>query len=189
MGIALIRAHVDFRLRIDPEEIQWVYSLNTRTDNTYGGKVIQILSVSINEMSLPIMGGSGGRDYLKSVATFFRDGMLWQRDTGNTAIFTYSPRGYNLNVYFSNLKIEDKLENVSFPFTLVFKVQEDLAGAVKQQIIMQEIANLQAGIGYTSDQFNDPSFSTSGNTTSSSSTVNSSGADPSTSFGNNSSGR
>ena len=67
----------------------------------------------------------------------------------------------------------------TFPFTLVFKIQEDLAGVVQQKIIMQEIANLQAGIGYTTNQFNDPSFSAPGNAASTNSTVNSSGADPS----------
>lgn len=180
MGIALISAHTDFRLRIDPEEIEWKYSLNTHVDNTYGGKVIQILSVSIDQMSLPVLSGAGGRDYLRSVANFFREGMLWQRDTGNTAIFTYAPRGYRLKVYFSNLQITDNLQNVSYPFLMVFKVQEDLAGAVKQSIIIQEINNLAAGIGYTSDQFNDPSLSASGNSgVANNSTVNSSGADPS----------
>lgn len=179
MGIALIQAQTDFRLRIDPEEIQWTYSLNTHIDNTYGGKVIQILSVSISEMTLPCLGGLGGRDYLKSVEDFFRNGMIWQRDTGNVAIFTYTPRNYRLKVFFSNLKVVDNLRNVAFPFTLTFNVQEDLAGVVKQNIMMQEIANLQAGIGYTSNQFNDPSFSSPSSTTSAQSTVNSSGADPS----------
>lgn len=156
MGIALLSAQTDFRFRIDPEEIQWNYKLNTHTDNTYGGKVIQILSISIDEMTIPVVSGKGGRDYLRSVASFFKDMMIWQRDSKQTATFTYSPRGYILKVYASNLKISDSLQNVVYPFSLVFQVQEDLAGVVKQQIMMKEIADLQNGIGYTANQFNDP---------------------------------
>lgn len=154
MGIALIQAQTAFRFRIDPEAIQWTYQLNTRTDNTYGGKVIQILSVQIQTMSIPIVSGSGGRAYMQSVFDFFRDMMIWQRDTGKAGVFTYTPRNYNLNIFAANLKIEDNLQNVIFPVTMNFNVQSDLAGVVQDQIISAEISRLQQGIGYTENSFN-----------------------------------
>lgn len=154
MGIALISAQTDFRFRIDPESIEWTYVLNTHTDNTYGGKVIQILSVQIQTMSIPIVSGLGGRTYMMSVFNFFRDMMIWQRDTGKTGTFTYTPRNYNLKVYASNLKLEDSLQNVIYPVTMTFNVQSDIAGAVADQIISAEIAHLQQGIGYTENSFN-----------------------------------
>lgn len=154
MGIALIQAQTDFRFRIDPESIEWTYKLNTHTDNTYGGKVIQILSVQINTMTIPIVSGAGGRAYMMSVFNFFRDMMIWQRDTGKSGTFTYTPRGYNLKIFASNLKLEDNLQNVIFPVSMAFDVQADLAGIVKDQIISAEIAHLQQGIGYTENSFN-----------------------------------
>jgi hypothetical protein len=154
MGIALIQAQTDFRFRIDPESIEWSYKLNTHTDNTYGGKVIQILSVQIETMSIPIVSGSGGRAYMMSVFNFFRDMMIWQRNTGNAGTFSYTPRGYNLKIFASNLKLEDNLQNVIYPVTMTFDVQSDLAGVVKDQIISAEIAHLQQGIGYTENSFN-----------------------------------
>lgn len=124
------------------------------TDNTYGGKVIQILSVQIQTMSIPIVSGAGGRAYMMSVFNFFRDMMIWQRDTGKPGTFTYTPRNYNLQIYASNLKLEDNLQNVIYPVTMTFNVQSDLAGVVKDQIISAEIAHLQQGIGYTENSFN-----------------------------------
>jgi hypothetical protein len=105
-------------------------------------------------MTIPIVSGAGGRAYMMSVFNFFRDMMIWQRNTGNVGTFTYTPRNYNLKVYASNLKIEDNLQNVTFPVSMVFSVQSDLAGAVKDSIISAEIARLQQGIGYTENSFN-----------------------------------
>jgi hypothetical protein len=177
MGIALLSAQSDFRFRIDPEAIQWTYKLNTHTDNTYGGKVIQILSVQIQTMTIPVVSGRGGRAYMMSVFNFFRDMMIWQRDTGKAGTFSYTPRNYNLKVFASNLKIEDNLQNVVFPISLIFDVQSDLAGVVRDNIISAEIARLQQGIGYTENSFNytaPPAAPGSTPPASSNSTVNSS---------------
>jgi hypothetical protein len=156
MGVALLSAQTNFLFRIDPELITWNYSLNTHVDNTYGGKVIQLLSVSIQQMTISCMSGAGGRPYLASAASFFKDMMIWQRNTGQTATFTYPPRGYHLKVYALSFNLADELENVVFPFTMGFQVQEDMAGVVSSQLISAELQALQAGIGYTDNQFNDP---------------------------------
>jgi hypothetical protein len=156
VGVALLSAQTNFLFRIDPELITWNYSLNTHVDNTYGGKVIQLLSVSIQQMTISCMSGAGGRTYLASAAAFFKDMMIWQRDTGKTATFTYNPRGYSLKVYAQSFNLADQLTNVVYPFTMSFQVQEDLAGVVASQLMNAEFQSLQQGIGYKDNQFNDP---------------------------------
>lgn len=156
MGIATLSAQRDFQFRIAPESIDWTYTLNTSVTNTYGGRVVQILSVNINTLSVQCVSGRGGIAYLRSVADFFREMLLWQRDTQNTALFTYAPKDYRLKVYGSSMSVSDRLENVTYPFAMTFEVQQDLVGVVKTGIIKAELAKLNDGIGYTKNQYNDP---------------------------------
>lgn len=46
-------------LRHDPNEVSWTYTLNTQSFDTYGGQVIQVLSVNINSL---IIQGQLGRE-------------------------------------------------------------------------------------------------------------------------------
>jgi hypothetical protein len=160
VGIAIIQAHKDFRLRVAPEAIEWHYTLNTKVTNTYGGKVVQVLSVTIENMSVPCLSGNGGREYLKSIATFFKEMILWQRDTQTPAVFSYAPRSISLKVYGSDFTLQDYTGNVTFPFSLGFRVQEDLLGTVKSRLIVSELLALNEGIGYIKSKFNDPESTT-----------------------------
>ena len=161
MGVATITAHRVFALRVDPEAITFNYNLITHTESTYGGKVIQILSTNVQGLSLPVMAGAGGREYLAQVVTFFKEMMFWQRDTKQLAYFDYPPRKYHLSVWADSLQIQDALTNVTFPFTMSFKVnnKQDL-GVVKSSIVDAEMKKIADGIGYTKNEYNDPSKST-----------------------------
>lgn len=162
MGVATITAHRVFTFRVDPEAITFNYNLITHTESTYGGKVIQILATNVQGLSLPVMAGTGGRDYLTSVVTFFKEMMFWQRDTKNLAYFDYPPRKYHMSIYADSLQIQDALSNVAFPFTMTFKVNKnDVSGPVKSSIVDAEMKKLADGVGYTKNEFNDPSKSQS----------------------------
>jgi hypothetical protein len=162
MGIATIQAQSTLQLRIDPEAIEFEYALNTFTQDTYGGKVIQILSVSVTDMSVPCVAGAGGREYLSTIVKFFKETMIWQRDSQNVAKFIYAPLNYNFDVFASTLTIQDQLANVLFPYTMGFKIRQDVGGykAVQNQLIDAEMKKLVDGIGYTKNKYNDPSQNT-----------------------------
>jgi hypothetical protein len=67
------------RFRSNPKEFNWSYTLNKRVDQTYGGRVIQLLGTSIDDFtfkadcgSLKTVGGiPGGWPYANQVARFF----------------------------------------------------------------------------------------------------------------------
>jgi len=156
MGVATIQAQSTLQLRVDPESMTFGYVLNSKTEPTYGGKVIQILSTTITDLTVPCVAGSGRRQYVVQVATFFKEMMTWQRDSQNVGRFSYPPRNYNLQVYAASLQFSEATENVIFPFTMKFKVSEDAGGIVSGAIAQAEIDRLKEGIGYVRNQFNDP---------------------------------
>jgi hypothetical protein len=156
MGVATIQAQSTLQLRVDPESIIFGYVLNTKTDSTYGGKVIQILSTTITDLEVKAVAGAGRRDYLIQVATFFKDMMTWQRDSQQPGTFSYPPRNYTLHVYAAALQFSEATENVAFPYTMKFKVLDD-AGQVSGEVVQAEIDRLKDGVGYTKNEYNDPS--------------------------------
>lgn len=156
MGVATISAQTSLQLRVDPEAISFGYNLNVTNEDTYGGRVVQVLSTEVTDLTLPCVSGAGGRRYLSQVATFFKDMMIWQRDSQAPAVFSYPPRNYTLHVYASELSIDDALENVNFPFTMKFKVSEDAGGFASGAIMAGEINKLIDGVGYTHNQYNTP---------------------------------
>jgi len=155
MGVAIIIGGPnDFHFRIDPNLITWQYKLNTHVDETYGGRVIQLLSVSITNLSIQADAGRGGRAYLKEVITFTRDLLLWQKNNPDKVVrFVYPPRGYSFSVHLTQLSIADSLENVVFPYTFAFNVNEDVSGIVTDKVMSAELTKLQEGIGFTLSQY------------------------------------
>src|ERR1700756_4895448 len=48
------------QFRTNPNSIEWTYTLNTKVENTYGGRVIQILSTKIDDLTVTVECGWGG---------------------------------------------------------------------------------------------------------------------------------
>src|SRR3954464_6558415 len=156
MGVATIQAQTTLQLRVDPEAISYNYVLNTKVEETYGGRVIQILSTTVTDLTVPCMAGKGGRQYLGQVAGFIKDMMIWQRDSQNLGTFSYSPKNINLRVYAAALQIDDSTGNIAFPFVMQFKVMEDISGQAAGNAVDAEINKLKDGVGYRRNQYNDP---------------------------------
>lgn len=148
MGIASI-THGDqvFRFRTDPNSIRWTYTVNTKVDETYGGRVIQILSVKVENLTVTADCGMGGWPYMMEVATAFRDLLVNQRG-GAPAVFSYAPRGYKLGCYATAMPFKDSWDAVAREFTMTFKVQEDISGVVTSSSMSAELARLKEGIGF-----------------------------------------
>ena len=151
MGVGVITGGPsDFHFRIDPNLITWQYRLNTHVDETYGGKVIQLLSISIVNLTIQADSGSGGRPYLHDVVIpFARDLLLWQKNNPDKVVsFVYPPRGFNFAVHMTQVNFSDSLDNVTFPYSFNFNVNEDVSGIATDKVMSVELAKLQEGIGF-----------------------------------------
>jgi hypothetical protein len=143
------------RLRTNPNEFNWTYTLNKRIDATYGGRVIQLLGTKIDDFSIKADAGGGRWDYLNQVAKFMRDIMIDQRN-GVPAVFQYTTRGWKLNVYVVSVPFADAVEEVLREFEIQFKVQEDVSGVMSKNSLSSELRRLQDGIGFQRSKYNDP---------------------------------
>ena len=144
-----------FRFRANPKQFNWSYTLNKRIDQTYGGRVIQLLGTRIDDFSFTADCGTGRWAYMNRVATFMRDVMIAQRG-GRPATFEYTTRGWRFNAYIVSVPFADAVEEVLREFEVTMKVQEDLSGLISRNTLTAELRRLQDGIGFRRSKYNDP---------------------------------
>lgn len=144
----------NFRFRVVPNSIEWEYRLNTRSEDTYGGRVVQLLSTNVDTLKIQVDSGRGGMKYLWDSVNFFKDLALWQRDNNKTVRFQYPARKFDFLVYFQSMDWSDALNNVLLPYTVQFQVEEELGQIVQKRVITNELTRLAEGIGYVKNEFN-----------------------------------
>jgi hypothetical protein len=155
-GVCSLRWGADvLRFRTNPNEFNWQYALTKRIENTYGGRVVQLLGTKIDEFTLKADAGGGRWEYMNRIATFCRDVMIHQRN-GVPATLDYTTRGWRLNVYVVSVPFADAVEEVLREFEIVFKVQQDVSGTMSRQTLSAELARLRDGIGFQRSKYNDP---------------------------------
>ena len=153
-GIAsLTHGNKSLTFRTNPNSIMWSYSLNTAVENTWGGRVVQILSTSMEDLKVVIECGMGGWDYAMKVARFMRDMMVDQRN-GEPGTFQYTTRGWNLSVFALNIPFQDRITETTREIELNFKIQEDVSGTLTRQTISTELSKLRNGIGFSHNALN-----------------------------------
>ena len=146
-----------FRFRSNPKQFNWGYTLNKRVDQTYGGRVVQLLGTKIEDFSFTADCGTERWAYMNRVALFMRDVMIEQR-RGIPATFEYTTRGWKFNAYVVSIPFADAVEEVLREFEVTLKVQEDVSGVMSRNTIMAELRRLQDGLAFTRSKYNDPRF-------------------------------
>jgi hypothetical protein len=148
-----------FRFRSNPKDFNWSYTLNKRVDQTYGGRVIQLLGTSIDDFSFTADCGSVGKDggwpYMNRAAKFLSRVMIEQRK-GVPATFEYTTRGWNFRAFIVSIPFADAVEEVLREFTVSMKVQEDVSGVMSQNTLQAELNRLKDGMGFQRSKYNDP---------------------------------
>lgn len=153
-GIAsLSHGSKSLTFRTNPNSVMWSYKLNTAVENTYGGRVVQILSTSMEDLKIIIECGLGGWNYAMKVVQFMRDMFVDQR-AGEPGYFQYTTRGWHMKVYAVSIPFQDRITETTREIELHFKIQEDVSGAITKQTISTELLRLQEGIGFSHNQFN-----------------------------------
>lgn len=153
-GIAtLSHGNRSITFRTNPNSVMWSYKLNTAVENTYGGRVVQILSTTMEDLKVVIECGLGGWNYAVKVAQFMRDMMIDQRG-GEPGRFVYTTRGWDLDVYAVSIPFQDRITETTREITLTFRIQDDVSGKLTKQTISAELLKLRDGIGFQHNQFN-----------------------------------
>lgn len=145
------------RFRSNPKEFNWTYTLNKRVDQTYGGRVIQLLGTRIDDFTFTADCGSGRWGYMNKVAKYMRDVMIAQRG-GVPATFEYTTRGWKFNAYIVSVPFADAVEEVLREFEVTLKVQEDVSGLMSRNTLSAELARLKDGVAFRRSRYNDPLY-------------------------------
>lgn len=146
-----------FRFRSNPKEFNWSYTLNKRVDQTYGGRVIQLLGTRIDDFTFKADCGSGRWPEMNRAAKFMRDVMIKQRG-GTPATFEYTTRGWRFDAYINSVPFADAVEEVLREFEVGLKVQEDITGVMSRNTLQAELRRLQDGVGFRRSKYNDPLY-------------------------------
>lgn len=141
------------QFRTNPNEITWDYELITHIEQTYGGRVVQILGTKMDNLTVKVDCGQGGWPYAMYIVQFMRDLMVTQRN-GVPATFRYTTRGWQLAVFALNIPFHDEVNATIREMTLNFKIQQDISGLQTASNIAQALATLVEGIGFTPNQYN-----------------------------------
>ena len=143
-----------FHFRTNPTSVWWTYDLITHVEETYGGRVVQILGTKLGDLSVKVECGSaygeiggqqGGWPYLMNMVNYLIDMLEGQR-SGETATFEYTTRKWKLGVYALTVPFQDQVTATTRELELVFKIQEDISGVVSQLSLSGELAALQDGV-------------------------------------------
>jgi hypothetical protein len=137
------------RFRTNPNSVWWSYLLKTNVEQTYGGRVVQILGVGIDDLVVKVECGRGGWPEAKRIVDFLRQVMIDQRKgKNNIGDFKYTTRNWHMKVYALSVPFQDQVNATTRELELHFKVQEDVSQVQSQAALSAELTRLRDGVGF-----------------------------------------
>lgn len=132
---------------VNPYSASWNYSENTVSQDTIGGRVVQLLSVNINNLTVQTVAGS--RNELQRMATGLQEIMKWHIRTSRPAKFRVPSREWDFDVFVTNVpQLGWDITTTTYPYNINMAIQEDVGGNKTKQILGSQLERLAAGIGY-----------------------------------------
>lgn len=138
-------AHHTFRF--NPDSASWAYQENTNSQDTIGGRVVQLLSVQVQGVT--IQGRAGSRGELQRLAENTRQIMEYHVKTLRPVSFKVPSRRWNFRVYVQAMpQMGWDVSATSYPYSLQLQVEEDLTGIQSKKLETAALNRLVEGIGY-----------------------------------------
>lgn len=129
------------------DQIGWSYRLRTTTQDTLGGRVIQLLGIESDRLRLKAQ--SGSRQNLLRVAERVQGIMAHHIQTHAPVELWIPQKNWRFSVYVNSMpSIGDQVTATSYPYTLTCQVDDDF-GLADNYLLTTHFDKLQAGIGYT----------------------------------------
>lgn len=143
LGVSNLNAIFSF----NPDEVKWSYKNNTVSRDTIGGRVVQILSASAENMS--VIGRAGSRGRLQEFARDLKKIMQYQIKTGETVNFKVPSRNWDFRVYIQNVSsLGWDVTTTSYPYEITLVIEEDLNNITHFILKKEAFENIMRGIGY-----------------------------------------
>ena len=149
-----------FDFRVDPNSCKWSYNIRTHEDETYGGKVIQILGIDIGLMQIVGEFGDGGFPEQERMVVYVRNCMTALKKQHTRFVFPF--KGWDMQGWFTGYpKYYLDRTTVSPAFTVPFFVAVE-NGALTKIAMNEALKKVQIGIGWDdSEKYSAPPSSDS----------------------------
>lgn len=134
----------------NPDEVKWNLINNTVSRDTIGGRVVQLLSSRVEQMT--VTGRAGSRGELQNLALNMKKIMKYQIELQNPVHFIVPSRRWDFKVYIQNISsLGWDYAATSYPYEITLLVQEDLTGLAKKEIEEDALERLAQGISYSEE--------------------------------------
>ena len=110
---------------VNPNSVNWSYQLNKQSFDTYGGRVTQILSVNIQEMT--IQGDAGSRANLMNFFQGLKNLQQYQIAKGLPLYFYLPTANLSFSLYIQQMDIGFDPTTTTYPYNLAFQIEEVLS--------------------------------------------------------------
>lgn len=138
-------AHHTFRF--NPSQVNWGYKENTMSFDTIGGRVVQLLSVAVTDIT--VVGVAGSRDELQLLAENARAIMDYHVKTLRPVHFRVPSRQWDFRVYVNAMpQMGWDVAATTYPYQLTLAVEEDLTGVQSHKLESAALDRLVEGVGY-----------------------------------------
>ena len=131
----------------NPDEVKWSISNNTVSRDTIGGRVVQLLSSKVDQMT--VVGRAGSREELQRFAFNMKQIMDYQIKNQSPVNFKVPSKKWNFLVYVQNVSsLGWDYSATSYPYEISLVVEDDLTGLTNKIIQKDTLTRLAQGIGY-----------------------------------------
>jgi hypothetical protein len=155
--------------RINPESVEWTFSIKSSDVPTVGGKVIQVYGVDLGDMTVTGSFGKGGwksqqrfLERMKLIADKQATQMMDRGGRERPQRFVFPAKKWDFLVWLKRYSSPDgakavRLHNENFnpKWSLTFQITEDNIG-LKTVIKDAYIARLSRGVGWKQTKWNGP---------------------------------
>lgn len=146
---------------INPSKASWTYKLNIASQDTYGGRVVQLLSCRIEKMQVSgylTQRGTAENQWVRmeEFERKVRDIMEWHAANKKPLKFYFPALEWSGDVYltgYSNVKYDSKTAAVSY--TLMMNVDSGFE-TIKEHASTEGLDVIPDGIGWVRNEYNTP---------------------------------
>lgn len=145
---------------IDPDTATYKYSMKVHPEDTYGGRVIQILSCQIDNLVITgsLRPKKGGSQFaaMEEFAANVKAIMEWQAQNKKPLPFSYPALDWTGNVYLRDYKdVHYDVGTTVATYTLSFDIDSGFEG-VKIAASSYGLENIPDGVNWVRNEYNTP---------------------------------
>jgi len=126
--------------------LQYSYQMNTKSYDTIGGRVTQLLSVRMNTMS--IEGEAGNRTNLINLYENFKTIQDHQNQNKTPMILGIPSRDLKWHVYLKQMQMGFDISTIIYPYNMNFEVEQDVSNFTTNVATSDALNRLSAGVGF-----------------------------------------